>query len=48
MQKKIILILKKNFQNLEDIDIKIRKEISDLFTEPFNICFKDMDKFEEK
>ena len=43
------MTLKKELSEFEkDRDIKIRKEIEDLFTGPVNICFEDMDKFEEK
>ena len=43
-----LLELEENFKEIKDREIKIRKEIEELFLKPINVSIDDMGKFEEK
>ena len=51
--KNSLLELEKNFiklkdRELKDREVKIKREIEELFFKPIIVCIDDMDKFEEK
>ena len=48
MLKDSLLELEKNFVELKDIEVKIKREKDKLFFKPIIMSIDDMDKFEQK